>query len=92
MAMLFTTSPLKWKRPMSLMFVKADFDRDANVWYVSDSDIPGLVTEAATFDDLCQKIPIMAAELLSLNGGAESGEVLIEIIAHTTSKVKLAAA
>ncbi len=77
---------------MTLFIVKAALDSEAGVWYVADSDIPGLVTEAPTFDELCKKIPVMAAELLPLNGWTGSTEVPIEIIAHTTSKAKLAAA
>lgn len=77
---------------MTLFIVKAALDSEAGVWYVAESDIPGLVTEAPTFDELCKKIPVMAAELLPLNGWIGSTEVPIEIIAHTTSKVKLAAA
>jgi hypothetical protein len=77
---------------MSLLVVKAAFDRDAGVWHVSDSDVPGLATEAASFDLLCEKIVALAPELLELNGWNDEREVAIEIIAHASSKVKLAAA
>jgi hypothetical protein len=77
---------------MTLLVVKAAFDREAGVWYVSDSDVPGLATEASSFDLLCEKVIVMAPELLELNGGPDEREVAIEIIAHATSKVKLAAA
>jgi hypothetical protein len=30
--------------------VKCDWDADARVWYVSETDIPGLATEAATVE------------------------------------------
>jgi hypothetical protein len=78
---------------MSLYVVKASFDAEADVWFVEHTDIPGLATEAATFEALCRKIEIMAAELLEANG-LETGpaEVAIEIIAHTTAKLSLAAA
>jgi hypothetical protein len=77
---------------MALLLVKAAFDREAGVWYVSDSDVPGLATEAPTFDRLCEKVLVMAPELLELNGWKDGREVALEIIAHTTSKVRLAAA
>ncbi len=78
---------------MSLYVVKASFDPDADVWFVEHSDVPGLATEAATFEELCRKIEIMAAELLQANG-LETGSagVAIEIIAHTTAKLSLNAA
>ena len=77
---------------MALLVVKAAFDRDAGVWHVSDSEVPGLVTEASSFDALCAKVLAMAPDLLALNGWEGSPEVAIEIIAHATSKVTLAAA
>jgi predicted RNase H-like HicB family nuclease len=78
---------------MSLYIVKASFDAEAEVWFVDHTDIPGLATEAATFEALCQKIEIIAAELLEANG-LETGavDVAIEIIAHTTAKLSLTAA
>jgi hypothetical protein len=77
---------------MALLVVKAAFDRDAGVWYVSDSDVPGLATEAASFDDLCARVVSLTPDLLALNGWEGDGEVALEIIAHTTSKLRLAAA
>jgi predicted RNase H-like HicB family nuclease len=78
---------------MSLYVVKASFDAEADVWFVEHTDIPGLATEADTFEALCRKIKIMAAELLEANG-LETGpvEIPIEIIAHTTAKLSLTAA
>jgi Domain of unknown function (DUF1902) len=79
--------------PMSLYVVKASFDAEADVWFVDHTDIPGLATEAPSFEALCRKIKIMASELLEANG-LETGpiEVAIEIIAHTTAKLTLTAA
>ena len=77
---------------MALLVVKAAFDRDAGVWYVADTEVPGLATEADSFEALCQRVTDMAPELLALNGWTDGREVALEIIAHTTSKVRLAAA
>jgi hypothetical protein len=78
---------------MSLYIVKASFDTEADVWFVDHTDIPGLATEATSFEELCRKIEVMASELLEANG-LETGavEVPIEIIAHTTTKLSLSAA
>jgi hypothetical protein len=78
---------------MSLYVVKASFDAEAEVWFVDHTEIPGLATEAPSFEELCRKIEIMASELLEANG-LETGpvEVAIEIIAHTTTKLSLDAA
>jgi len=77
---------------MALLVIKAAFDRDAGVWYVADTEVPGLATEAGSFDGLCEKVQAMVPELLELNGWSDSGEVALEIIAHATSKVRPAAA
>lgn len=82
---------------MALFVVKAVRDNEAGVWYVSESDVPGLATEAENFDELCKKILIMVPELLELNGWDEnnnngSGEVPIEIIASRSGRVRLVAA
>jgi hypothetical protein len=78
---------------MSLYVVKASLDREAGVWFVEHTEIPGLATEAPTFDALCRKIEIMGPELLQANGlETGPGETLIEIIAHTTARLSLDAA
>lgn len=82
---------------MALFVVEAALDKDAGVWYVVNSNIPGLITESATFDALCDKVLALAPELLMLNGwtgedGQVPAEIPIQIIAHRSSKIKLAAA
>ncbi|MBF0108285.1 MAG: DUF1902 domain-containing protein [Magnetococcales bacterium] len=47
--------------------IRAVWDSEANVWYVEDSDIPGLVTEAATMEDLSARIESMIPDLLRMN-------------------------
>ena len=78
---------------MALYIVRCGFDREADVWIVEQSDVPGLATEAPSFDELCRKINVMAPELLEANGlEAAPSEIAVEIIAHTTSKLALTAA
>ena len=38
-----------------LAYVHAQWDDEANVWVASSDDVPGLVTEAATTEELIQK-------------------------------------
>ncbi|MBF0133491.1 MAG: DUF1902 domain-containing protein [Magnetococcales bacterium] len=47
--------------------IKAVWDPEAKVWYVGDSDVPGLVTEAATLESLTEKIVLMIPDLLRMN-------------------------
>ncbi len=42
-------------------------DEEAGVWVATSSDIPGLVTEAETYDDLVDRVLAVAPELLRDN-------------------------
>ena len=42
---------------MRLIVVTAKYDDDANVWYVEESNVPGLRTEAPTIEALRAKLP-----------------------------------
>ena len=42
-------------------------DEEADVWYVSDTDVPGLAAEAASERDLLLKIHELVPELYELN-------------------------
>lgn len=79
-----------------LIVVKAAYDAEASVWYVEESDVPGLATEAATIELLIKKLPGMIADLLEMNSSngddGEVCEVPIELIAHASSRVKVGAA
>lgn len=67
-------------------FVTAEWDDEAGVWYVSDSDVPGLATEASTMDELLRKLRVMVPELLELNGviGHEHPGVPFSLMANST--------
>ena len=49
-------------------FVCAVRDNEAKVWYVADTDVPGLATEAPSIDALAEKLKVMIPEMLELNG------------------------
>lgn len=54
--------------PIKQFHVVACWDGDANVWYVADTDVPGLATEAASLDALAAKLQVMIPEMLEANG------------------------
>jgi hypothetical protein len=54
--------------------VRAFRDEEAKVRVVNDTDVPGLVTEAATFEALEAKLRVMVPELLALNRPAGADE------------------
>ena len=49
---------------MSELVFEVDWDSEAEVWWISKTPIPGLVTEAPTLDALYQKLVVMVPEML----------------------------
>ena len=75
-----------------VIVVKAVRDAEAKVWYVASSDLAGLNVEADTVEELVEKLPAAVADLLDC--GDHDGfdrDVPIELIAHASTRVRLAA-
>ena len=53
---------------MKALIVKAIWDQEVSVWVATSEDVPGLATEAATAEELEQKLQVMIPELLKANG------------------------
>lgn len=53
---------------MSEYEVAAFWDKEAKVWVATSDDVPGLVTEAETVEQLLDKLRIMIPELLEITG------------------------
>ena len=56
------------------LVVHAIWDDDAHVWVATSEDVPGLVTEAPTWDKLIPKLKVMIPELLDANGYSDGDE------------------
>jgi predicted RNase H-like HicB family nuclease len=70
--------------------IHATWDDEANVWYVQDSDVPGLATEAATLEALLQKLKVMIPELIELNGILnEDTEVPLQLLIQSEQRVAI---
>jgi predicted RNase H-like HicB family nuclease len=63
-------------------FIKAEWDNEANVWVATSNDVPGLATEADTFDALSIKLKALVPELLELNGETVATPVPFELSTH----------
>jgi hypothetical protein len=48
--------------------IRCDWDAEAHVWYVTESDVPGLSLEASTQKAMTAKLRRAVPELLELNG------------------------
>lgn len=63
--------------------VTCHWDEEAQVWYVAETDVPGLATEAATVEEMEDKLLRMVPELLALNQApGPTQPVLFELIAR----------
>ena len=64
--------------------VTAIWDSEAEVWVATSDDIPGLVTEANTAEELEEKLKVMIPEMLLENGiitGCEESTIPFQL--HT---------
>ena len=59
---------------------------DAAVWYVSDSDVAGLATEAASLEALRQKLPGMIQDLGEED---QSGDIDVDLMASAHDRARL---
>ena len=64
--------------------ITAAWDEGSRVWTAASEDIPGLRAQAGTFEELCERLPGLAADLLSAGGWPDSGRdpVPLEILAR----------
>jgi len=71
--------------------IKAEWDPEANVWVATSDDLPGLVTEAETVEDLQRKLVVMIPDLLEANGGAaaEVRSIPMNLIAHREAMISI---
>lgn len=72
---------------MKKFTVHAAFDAEAKVWWGSNDELP-LTTEAASFDQLMDRVMEIAPEIATLNGLAAEGE---EVQIHFTADRSAAA-
>ena len=47
--------------------VKLVWDNETDRWYTETDDVPGLILEAPSFDELVNKVRLAAPEMLELN-------------------------
>ncbi len=57
--------------------VTCHWDEEAEVWYVAETDVSGLATEAATVEEMEDKLLRMVPEVLALNGAPGPSEPVL---------------
>lgn len=74
-----------------LIVVRATWDSDAEVWTAESTDLPGLVTEASSLDELDAKLPDLIRDLLDVSDAADGFDVPVEVIATFSRRVRVGA-
>jgi predicted RNase H-like HicB family nuclease len=69
--------------------IHADWDPEAGVWVATTRDLRGLVTEAASLEELRAKLPGMIHDLLEEDGVTDL-PASIEIIARSSDRLTAA--
>ena len=67
-------------------FAAVSWDEEAGVWYVSETDFPGLVAEAGTQQELIRKIHRLVPELYEANRHLMNMEFRKDIPIQVTAK------
>ena len=62
------------------LFVRAEWDEEAQVWVATSDDVPGLATEGDNIESLIEKLKTLIPELLDANGISREYEIPFEII------------
>ncbi|MBB5764862.1 DUF1902 domain-containing protein [Methylorubrum rhodesianum] len=69
--------------------VRCAWDDEADVWFVQESDVPVLVTEADTLEALRRKLPEMIQDLLEVETAMD---IEVDLIAYAHDRVRVQAA
>ena len=68
-----------------IFFIRAEWDEEASVWVATSDDVPGLVSEADTIEQLSAKLEVLIPELLDANGYPDVRDVPFELLARKIS-------
>lgn len=66
------------------------YDEEAQVWFVNDSDVPGLNAEAESQEELRLKLLAMIPELLELNY-PHPHEVSLDLLIQSEQRLEISA-
>jgi hypothetical protein len=75
----------------TVVVVRAEYDSEARVWWTAGSDLFGVNAEAPTLEALGAKLPGVVGDMIEASGEDAAANLLIEVIAHASTSVRLAA-
>ena len=64
------------------LFIRAEWDNEAQVWVATSDDVPGLATEEETIEALIQKLKVIIPELLEANGITGNNDLPFELFSR----------
>lgn len=73
---------------MTPITVTAAYDAEAGVWFVEDSDLPGLNLEASSVEQLRDRLPGAILDLLEAAGEAVSADLSISLVARSSVSLR----
>ena len=68
-----------------VLFIRAEWDAEADVWVARSDNVPGLATEAETLEALSTKLESLVPELLDANGYPDGPDIPFEMLARKFS-------
>jgi hypothetical protein len=71
--------------------VNVAYDDEARIWFIEESTLPGLRSEAVSLEALKAKLPGLVEDLIEANRLDYRGPVPIEVIARTYAMANVAA-
>jgi predicted RNase H-like HicB family nuclease len=67
-----------------VLSVRAKWDPEAGVWVALSDDVPGLVAEAASLDELFSELQDLIPALLELNGMKDGKSASFQLVAASS--------
>jgi len=76
-------SQLSIDRIVAMYEILVEWDAEANVWYIENSTVPGLVGEAATVDAMLALLQTRVPEMLAENGCPTDKSIPLRMLTTT---------
>jgi predicted RNase H-like HicB family nuclease len=71
--------------------IRATWDDEAKVWVAASDDVPGLVAEASSVEQLIEKLRALVPEMLEANGVSAPPAYQVRLLAQYQEQITLPA-